>query len=227
MAENYLQTVYNEKRTPKTNYPDKLVAYLSKRYKLVRGQSLLEIGCGRGDFLLAFKRAGFQCAGVDREVLPELATQVEVKRADISQALPYPDNSFDIIYHKSVIEHVYSPEKLMKESLRVLKPGGVLIILTPDWITQMKVFYEDITHCRPYDTTALADAYTLHGFTGVKTEVFYQLPILWKFSLLKMFAWPFRFFVSVRFARTLTKLTGIKFFRWSSELMVLGSGKKN
>jgi hypothetical protein len=103
----------------------------------------------------------------------------------------------------------------------------VLIILTPDWITQMKVFYEDITHCRPYDTTALADAYTLHGFTGVQTEVFYQLPILWKFPLLKMFAWPFRFFIPVRFARALTKLTGIKFFRWSSELMVLGSGKKN
>ena len=56
---------------------------------------------------------------------------------------------FDVIYSKSVIEHFYYPEKILKEAYRVLKPGGIIITLTPDWEFIYKSFYEDFTHRTP------------------------------------------------------------------------------
>ena len=228
--DNYLSITYDLQRTPKTSYPKKLIEYLVKRFNLSATNKLLEIGCGRGDFLEEFSKLGMQVFGIDREsTSAEILSkkEIEVKNCDISKdKIPYPDNFFDVIYHKSLIEHLYDPSNLMKESYRVLKPGGKLIILTPEWVSQMKNFYEDITHCRPYDVSALKDAFLIYKFKNVTTEKFYQLPILWKIKSLKMFSFLLRHILSVHLSRNLTKITKVKFFRWSVELMVLGYGEK-
>ena len=227
MSNNYLDTIYNEERTPKTNYPYQLAKYLSRRFSLKQDGKLLEPGPGRGDFLLAFKKLGFECQGIDREIHPALAKEVELSKVNIEkEKFPFPDNTFDIVYHKSLIEHFYSPHHLMSETRRILKPGGKVIILTPDWVSTMKVFYEDITHCRPNDTTALKDTLTMYGFKNIEVERFYQLPLIWKYPILKVFTWLLRLFLSSLSARKLAEFTGIKSFRWSVELMVLGVGEK-
>jgi cyclopropane fatty-acyl-phospholipid synthase-like methyltransferase len=51
---DYISAVYDEKRTPKTDYPSQLIAYLIDRFALKTGVRFLEIGCGRGDSLLVF-----------------------------------------------------------------------------------------------------------------------------------------------------------------------------
>ena len=142
------------------------------------------------------------------------------------EALPFPDNSIDVVYHKSVIEHMFDPLPLMRETMRVLKPGGKVIVLTPDWQTQMATFFEDFTHCRPYDTTALGDLFKVIGLAESFTERFAQLPVLWRHRWLSPVSAVVRFFVPVVWARRLTDWTGWKFIRWSSELMVLGYGIK-
>jgi len=225
---DYISVVYEQSRTPKTDYPRQLVAYLMDRFGLKAGDHLLEVGCGRGDFLLTFHDMGLRCAGVDVEGRSnELLPGLDVRQCDVSkELLPFGDDTFDVVYHKSLIEHLYSPENLMEETYRVLKPGGVTIILTPDWVSQMKVFYEDFTHCRPYDVTSLRDLLTIKGFSSVHTELFYQLPVVWRFPSLKILCKVPQLFVSTPKARKLTQTTGIKFFRWSVELMVLGYGKK-
>ena len=114
----------------------------------------------------------------------------------------------------------------MSETFRVLKPGGKVIILTPDWVSQMKVFYEDFTHYRPYDKNALKDLLSIKGFSNVKAELFCQLPTVWRYRFLNIFVKLLQLTLSTPFARRLTELTGIKFFRWSVELMVLGYGEK-
>lgn len=189
---------------------------------------MLEIGCGRGDFLLAFRSAGMDCCGVDvSESSAELLQDVDFSKCDItSEPLPFEGDTFDVVYHKSLLEHLYDPNYLMEETYRVLKPGGIVIILTPDWISQMKVFYEDFTHSRPYDATALNDLLKIKGFSGVQTERFYQLPVLWRYPFLKIISRCLQLIMSTICARKLTKLTNIKFFRWSVELMVLGVGYK-
>lgn len=54
--------------------------------------------------------------------------------------LPYKNEIFDVVYSKSVIEHMLDPLSFVTESFRVLKPGGILLILTPDWEANYKTF---------------------------------------------------------------------------------------
>lgn len=228
MSKDYISVIYNEKRTPKTSYPNKLANYLIRRFDIPPGASLLEIGCGRGDVLSAFHDAGLECYGVDREQSSvDLLKHLDVRKVDITKdRLPFEDNKFDIVYHKSLIEHLYSPDSLMEETYRVLKPGGRVIILTPDWVSQMKVFYEDFTHSRPYDCTSISDLLEIYKFNDIISEKFYQLPVVWSFPILKIICRFLQIFLSTPMARKLTKLTRIKFFRWGVELMVLGTGVK-
>ncbi len=228
MKKDYISIVYDEKRTPRTNYPKKLASYLFNRFKMQKDAKFLEIGCGRGEFLEGFRKLGLDCRGVDlSDYCIKNKSFLNVTRADISKdKLPFEDSVFDIVYHKSLIEHFYSPDNLMKETYRVLKPGGKVIILTPDWASQMYVFYEDFTHSRPYDLTSIQDLLKVYGFSDVHAELFYQLPILWKSPFLKIASRFLQIVLSTPNARKLTQITGIKFFRWSVELMILGYGKK-
>lgn len=225
MKQSYTSVIYNEARTPITKYPDQLAGYLINRFKLKPGDRLLELGCGRGDFVSAFKRAGLNCAGVDRE--PASIPGIEVRKCDLSKdPLPFEDESFDVIYHKSVIEHLYQPDHIMDETYRVLKKGGKLIFLTPDWERALKVFYEDITHCRPYNVLAVKDLLSMWGFENCLAEKFYQYPLFWRWPVLKFSGALFNPFLSVKLARWFTRKTNKKFFQFSIETMVLGYGAK-
>ena len=226
---SYVSVVYDENRTPKTDYPSKFTRYLVDRFSIPKNSSLIELGCGRGDFLLEFQRSGLECHGIDRdeESVSILKDLVDVKKVDISTDIfPFDDETFDIVYHKSLIEHLYTPDHLMAETYRILKPGGRVIIFTPDWISQMKTFYEDFTHSRPYDCTALNDLLEVYNFKSITCEKFYQLPIIWNFPFLEIVCRCLQLFVDNVAARWLTKHTGVKFFRWGVELMVLGTGVK-
>jgi SAM-dependent methyltransferase len=225
---DYVSVIYDEKRTPKTDYPKQLVNYLSKRFDLQGNLKLLELGCGRGDFLFEFQNIGFECKGLDRE---KSSVQndygLEVKQCDLTnEVFPYNDGSFDVVYHKSVLEHLYDPEHIMKETMRILKPGGKLIILTPDWHSQWKNFFEDFTHSRPYDVMALSDLLKVYGLNNHMADKFLQLPIVWKYPKIILFSKILQLVFNVQVGRWLAKLTGIKFFRWSVEIMIIGYGEK-
>lgn len=225
---DYVSVIYDEKRTPKTDYPARLTKYLINRFNLKAGFKLLELGCGRGEFLEYFQKAGLICRGVDlSDYCIKNKTGLEVDCLDVSKEnLPYQDNYFDVVYHKSFLEHFYSPDKVMKETHRVLKTGGRVIVLTPDWVSQMKIFWEDFTHCRPYTTQALHDILQIYGFSEVGAELFYQYPAIWKYPPVKILSGLIGLVLSAPVARRLTELTKIKYFRWSIELMILGYGKK-
>jgi len=51
---------------------------------------------------------------------------------DIENGLDFPDGTFDLVFCSEVIEHLTAPEVLARESLRVLKPGGHLVLSTPN-----------------------------------------------------------------------------------------------
>ena len=219
---NYIDVIYDEKVRPYTEYPLQLCRHLSHRFNIKKGDKLLDIGCGRGDFLKGFRGLGLDAYGLDcKKSHSEILKDIEVKYADIeNEFFPYDDNVFDIVFSKSVIEHLFNPENFMKECYRVLKPSGRIIIMTPDWISQMKIFFDDYTHRQPYTVTALKDILNIFGFTKVNSEFFYQLPILWKFPALKALSRILRLFVPV------TTKSRINFIRWSVELMILGTGIK-
>jgi hypothetical protein len=90
----------------------------------------------------------------------------------------------------------------------------------------MITFFGDYTHVHPYDVLAVSDLLKIFGFKNVISERFYQLPVLWKYPPLRVISKLLSLIISTPTARKITYLTGIKFFRWSVELMVLGYGEK-
>lgn len=228
MKLNYIETRYDVKSRPKSDYPSKLISYLAVKFNLNKGMKLLEIGSGRGDFLNAFDDFGIECYGIDIDPSAKKFTpNLDIQIVDITKDIfPYEDNTFDVIFQKSVIEHVYTPNHLISESIRVLKKGGKLIILTPDWESQYKVFYEDVTHCRPYTPVAMKETLNMFGLNDIKVEKFTQLPSTWNNIFLRSLAKFLNLLFGTKTGRWLSKKTGVKFFRWSVELMILGAGTK-
>ena len=220
MAKNYLSVVYDEESHPYNDYPKKLCAYMFQAFGLKKGMKMLEPGCGRGEFLKNFNDLGLDVVGVDisSEAI-DFNNALDVKVCDVeNESLPFDDNTFDIIYSKSFIEHLYYPERFLDEAYRVLKPNGLLLTLTPDWESNYKKYFDDFTHRTAFTKPALEDAYKMYGFKDVVIFKFRQLPIVWKYPVLNYLCAFISPFVPVR--------TKNKFFRWSRELMLIGIGKK-
>ena len=178
---DYVDVIYNEADRPLTQYPQKLARHLFERYSLRPGDRLLDVGCGRGEFLSGFMACGMAGFGVDRSTAAKrLCPSASLKTADLERdGLPYEESYFDVVYSKSVIEHFYHPERLAQEMMRVLKPGGLAITMCPDWEFNYRTYYEDYTHRSPFMQASLRDIHLIHGFDDVRVGRFRQLPILW------------------------------------------------
>lgn len=107
--------------------------YVAKDY--VKGD-LLEIGCGEGRGVSLLEDRVDSYSGLDKikEVVDNLSE--EYPKAEFKQSvippLPYPDNSFDSVISFQVIEHIKDDKRYLKEIYRVLKPGGIALITTPN-----------------------------------------------------------------------------------------------
>ena len=97
---------------------------------------LLDVGCGAGLFLKAAERAGWEVAGVELSTdavtfaRDRLALDVRAERAE---AMSFPAKSFDVAVMSEVIEHLFEPRVVVEAIGRALKPGGLLVITTPNF----------------------------------------------------------------------------------------------
>ncbi|MEM6801190.1 MAG: class I SAM-dependent methyltransferase [Bacteroidota bacterium] len=93
---------------------------------------VLDVGAGHGAFTKKLHEEGYDIAACD--LFPEIFyyDEVECKKADLTQPLPYEDNSFDIIIAIEVMEHILDHEVFFRECSRILKKGGSLVISTPN-----------------------------------------------------------------------------------------------
>jgi len=115
----------------------KLYLDLLRKYGSDMSGALLEIGFGGGDFLAEAERAGFTVTGVEhsdlsceraRKKLSPLATLV----AGSIESLPDVCDQYDVCVLSDLIDHVRDPFALMTRLNQLLKPGGVVLIATPD-----------------------------------------------------------------------------------------------
>lgn len=220
---DYVEVVYNEKDRPLTSYPDKLANHLFERYEIQAGGNLLDIGCGRGEFLRGFINCGMKGYGVDRSRTAEKYCPEAILRiADLeNQGLPFEDDFFDVVFSKSVIEHFYYPEKFISEIYRVLKPGGLVITMCPDWEFNYRIYYEDYTHRTPFMQSSLRDIQFIHGFEKIRVERFRQLPILWGIGRALLPLAELTRIIAPSFLRHHSK-----WVRFSKEIMLLSSATK-
>jgi 2-polyprenyl-3-methyl-5-hydroxy-6-metoxy-1,4-benzoquinol methylase len=101
----------------------------------VPGGRLLDVGCGSGDTLARMCSYGWLGEGV--EIDPKAVENARARHGltiHLGQLgdLRFPGDSFDAITMKHVIEHVHDPVALFRECLRLLKPGGRLVVVTPN-----------------------------------------------------------------------------------------------
>ena len=219
---NYLKVKYSYDLKPKSSYPYKFCKNIIKRFSLSDQSFFLEIGSGRGDFTNTFFELGLKnifATDYDSKSQKYLNDNIIFKKLDMNnEKIPFDDNTFDLIYSKSLIEHLINPENYIRECHRVLKKGGIIITFTPNWETQYKHFYDDITHIKPYTKVSLKESHFLYGFNNCVIEEFYQLPFIWKFPTLKFILKIFAPFIPIR--------SKFKLLRWSKETMILSIAKK-
>ncbi len=217
---DYINVIYSTDKIPKTDYPYRLSSYLFNNYKLQKGQKILEPGCGRGEFLNGFRKLGMEVYGCD--ISPQAGEElnnIEVKQTDIeNDPLPYDDNFFDVVFSKSLLEHLIHPDHYLLEVNRILKPGGKVLTLVPDWESNYKIYFDDFTHRTPFTKVSLNDIYLMCDYVNVEIIKFRQLPIVWKLPFLNYFCAFISPFIPVR--------TTNKFLRWSRELMLIGYANK-
>lgn len=106
---------------------------------LCSGKKVLDLGCGSGYGTHRISKTAEEAHGVDvagdaiayakshytNENLHFLQVQAD-------SPLPYPAVSFDVVLSFQVIEHVFDDDAYLREARRILKPGGTLIVITPD-----------------------------------------------------------------------------------------------
>jgi SAM-dependent methyltransferase len=104
--------------------------------RFVPGKRVLDIACGEGYGAAALKKAGAaSVVGVD--VSEEACAHARIKygvdvRQGTAEQIPFPDVTFDVVVSFETIEHCSDPLRFLDECLRVLVPGGMLVISTPN-----------------------------------------------------------------------------------------------
>jgi SAM-dependent methyltransferase len=168
--------------------PEVITNRLRSRYELMLEQwkttteaTFVDVGCGRGEMLELAYRLGFKTQG--SETSSSLVEQCRSKGHDIKKAdaVAYlrnlPSQSIDVIVSMHVVEHCPSDYNLqfIRESFRVLKNGGRLLIETPSlfslWASHRQ-FYLDPTHEKPVHPDLLGFSCEYVGFRSVEKKGF-------------------------------------------------------
>jgi len=148
-------------------------------------QPLLDVGCGRGEFLAACRDAGIDARGVDtneRSVADLKARGFDVALAGVPECFASIENaSLGAILAMHVVEHLPAEVlfALFRESARALRAGGLLMIETPNAesiVVSASDFWRDPTHLAPRHAAALTVLAREHGFAIDEIRAVHELP---------------------------------------------------
>jgi len=171
--------------------------------KYVKTGTILDIGCGRGLFLNVMRRGGWHTIGTEfNEETASYAIKtygLKVLSGDIAQHKLLPE-SLDAVNISQVLEHLINPHEVIKESHRLLRSGGIIVISVPDLrspqftLGKEKWFLLDL----PYHLFH----FTEEGLSELLRKNEFKVKYIKRFSLeMSPFGW----------LQTLLNVSGIKF----------------
>jgi SAM-dependent methyltransferase len=144
---------------------------------------VLDVGCGDGRFLFRMYQAGWTVAGLDFDPKGIEAAKLkygkygfELLNTDLFSA-NFPDNFFDAVTLSHVIEHVPEPVSILAEAKRVLKPGGRLVVVTPNVESYGQNLFRDCwrdwdppRHLQLFSLASLSDCARKANFSKIDTK---------------------------------------------------------
>ncbi len=180
MSDNFYRAFEETHRGPRELIKSRLGIYLpfvEPLSVIYNGAETIDLGCGRGEWLEIMQKVGFDALGVDLDdgmlaACRELGLKVQTKEAvEFLKALPEASQVVVSGFH--IVEHLPFPllQVLVQEALRVLKPGGLLILETPNpenVVVGTASFYLDPTHNHPIPPGLLSFLPEHYGFERVK-----------------------------------------------------------
>jgi ubiquinone/menaquinone biosynthesis C-methylase UbiE len=127
-VEEILEELAGEER-----WAEVIFSRLSGIVNLPHEANVLDVGAASGGFLVACRKLGYQCVGIEPWQEARLNASRLSERLNVpinivdgmAEAIPYSENMFHVVHASSVMEHVEDLEGAFKEAYRVLKPGGV------------------------------------------------------------------------------------------------------
>ena len=156
---------------------EQYIPFLNPLKEIDNDITAIDLGCGRGEWLELLGELEIPARGVDLDDGMLAACRernLEVETADaISYLKKLPNESVSIVSAFHLVEHIQFADlrQLVKESLRVLKPAGLLILETPNsenLVVGASAFYLDPTHERPIPPQLLEFLAKNSGFVRVK-----------------------------------------------------------
>jgi len=165
------------------------------------GQSnVLDVGCGRGEFLALLKERGISAKGLDLN--PEMIEVCRSRGLDAAagDARSYlrglQDESLGGLIAVQVVEHLQPPylTEMLALAFDKLRPGGKIILETINpscWVAFFESFIRDLTHVKPIHPETLQYLLQANGFSNV--EIVYRAPIAPEGRLQKVTARPAHF----------------------------------
>ncbi len=149
--------------------------------ELAKGKKVLDIACGEGygSNLLAEKAESVIGVDINKETIFEAnkkynRTNLNFIIGDVRN-IPCPDQSFDLVVSFETIEHIEEHQQMMQELKRVLKPGGLIIISTPD----KKNYSDETGYKNPFHAKELYEKnfYSLLSSLFKYVQIIFQYPI--------------------------------------------------
>jgi SAM-dependent methyltransferase len=143
----------------------------------VKCEHVLDVGCGEGQFIESARAQGINASGVDSDVQMVRVCRekgLNVVEANLFDYLPQQKRQFDGIFSSNVLEHLSVQDALrfLQLSFDALRPGGVLLVATPNpesLIVHLHEFWRDATHVRLYNRSLLEFLLSWSGFCDIQS----------------------------------------------------------
>jgi SAM-dependent methyltransferase len=128
--------------------------------------TVLELGCGYGEFInnvqCSTKIAMDRWAGITEHLNPGVRAEI----GDITSLKGIADRSVDFVFASNIFEHLTQADMALclSEVRRVLRPGGTINIVQPNYRFCYAEYFDDYTHVAIYSDRSLADFLSVNGF---------------------------------------------------------------